>query len=118
MGVERQRPLVGFQFPALDHFTNILDSHSRELLTWALVKEAQPGDRVVALHILTNNGILDRDGKSSLLSLVNSFDSVLVVYEGFCNLKQVLNPEASTHGSGGWRKGLEEVEFVAEGRAL
>ncbi|KAI3672928.1 hypothetical protein L6452_39031 [Arctium lappa] len=66
-----------------------LDSHSRELLTWALVKEAQPGDRVVALHILTNNEILDRDGKSSLLSLVNSFDSVLAVYEGFCNLKQV-----------------------------
>lgn len=66
-----------------------LDSQSRELLTWALVKEAQPGDRVVALHILTNNEILDRDGKSSLLSLVNSFDSILAVYEGFCNLKQV-----------------------------
>ncbi|KAL8216277.1 hypothetical protein R6Q57_023114 [Mikania cordata] len=66
-----------------------LDSQSRELLTWALVKQAQPGDRVVALHILTNNEIVDRDGKSSLLSLVNSFDSVLAVYEGFCNLKQV-----------------------------
>lgn len=33
-----------------------LDSQSRELLTWALVKQAQPGDRVVALHVLTNNG--------------------------------------------------------------
>lgn len=33
--------------------------------------------------------IVDRDGKLSLLSLVNSFDSVLAVYEGFCNLKQV-----------------------------
>lgn len=33
--------------------------------------------------------IVDRDGKSSLLSLVKSFDSVLAVYEGFCNLKQV-----------------------------
>ncbi|PWA47320.1 hypothetical protein CTI12_AA496410 [Artemisia annua] len=66
-----------------------LDSLSRELLTWTLVKQAQPGDRVIALHILTNNEILDRDGKSSLLSLVNSFDSVLAVYEGFCNLKQV-----------------------------
>ncbi|KAI3686884.1 hypothetical protein L1987_80573 [Smallanthus sonchifolius] len=66
-----------------------LDSQSRELLTWTLVKQAQPGDSVIALHILTNNEIVDRDGKSSLLSLVNSFDSILAVYEGFCNLKQV-----------------------------
>lgn len=33
-----------------------LDSHSRELLTWALVKVAQPGDTVIALHVLGNNG--------------------------------------------------------------
>ncbi|PSS00119.1 Receptor-like serine/threonine-protein kinase [Actinidia chinensis var. chinensis] len=66
-----------------------LDSHSRELLTWALVKVALPGDRVIALHVLGNNEIVDRDGKSSLLSLVKAFDSVLAVYEGFCNLKQV-----------------------------
>ncbi|XP_057490498.1 protein kinase STUNTED-like [Actinidia eriantha] len=66
-----------------------LDSHSRELLTWALVKVSQPGDRVIALHVLGNNEIVDRDGKSSLLSLVKAFDSVLAVYEGFCNLKQV-----------------------------
>ncbi|KAJ0026406.1 hypothetical protein Pint_08089 [Pistacia integerrima] len=66
-----------------------LDSHSRELLTWALVKVAQPGDSVIALHVLGNNEIVDRDGKSSLLSLVKAFDSVLDVYEGFCNLKQV-----------------------------
>ncbi|XWS23676.1 hypothetical protein CRYUN_Cryun28dG0035500 [Craigia yunnanensis] len=66
-----------------------LDSPSRELLTWALVKMAQPGDCVIALHVLGNNEIVDRDGKSSLLSLVNAFDSVLAVYEGFCNLKQV-----------------------------
>ncbi|THG19887.1 probable receptor-like serine/threonine-protein kinase At5g57670 [Camellia sinensis] len=66
-----------------------LDSHSRELLTWALVKVAQPGDCVIALHVLNNNEIVDRDGKSSLLSLIKAFDSVLTVYEGFCNLKQV-----------------------------
>lgn len=66
-----------------------LDSQSRELLTWALVKVAQPGDRVIALHVLGHNEIVDRDGKSSLLSLVKAFDSVLAVYEGFCNLKQV-----------------------------
>nr|DAD39801.1 TPA_asm: hypothetical protein HUJ06_014124 [Nelumbo nucifera] len=66
-----------------------LDQQSRELLTWSLVKVAQPGDRVIALHVLGNTEILDREGKSSLLSLVKAFDSVLAVYEGFCNLKQV-----------------------------
>lgn len=33
-----------------------LDSQSRELLTWALVKVAQPNDSVVALHVLAKNG--------------------------------------------------------------
>lgn len=33
-----------------------LDAHSRELLTWALVKVALPGDTVIALHVLGNNG--------------------------------------------------------------
>ncbi|KAG8660525.1 probable receptor-like serine/threonine-protein kinase At5g57670 isoform X2 [Manihot esculenta] len=66
-----------------------LDPQSRELLTWAMVKVAQPGDTVIALHVLGNNEIVDREGKSSLLSLVKAFDSVLAVYEGFCNLKQV-----------------------------
>ncbi|KAL1533574.1 protein kinase STUNTED-like [Salvia divinorum] len=66
-----------------------LDSYSRELLTWALVKVANAGDRVIALHVLKNNEIVDPDGKSSLLSLVKAFDSILEVYEGFCNLKQV-----------------------------
>ncbi|KAK4476639.1 hypothetical protein RD792_015799 [Penstemon davidsonii] len=61
-----------------------LDLRSRELLTWALVKVAQTGDRVIALHILDPNA-----DKSSLVSLVKTFDSVLAAYEGFCNLKQV-----------------------------
>ncbi|KAF8103594.1 hypothetical protein N665_0188s0520 [Sinapis alba] len=68
-----------------------VDAPSRELLTWALVKVAEPGDTVIALHILGNE-IVDRAGKnssSSLLSLMKTFDSVLDVYEGFCNLKQV-----------------------------
>lgn len=29
-----------------------LDPRSRELLTWALVKVAEPGDLVIALHVL------------------------------------------------------------------
>lgn len=67
-----------------------LDSGSRELLTWALVKAALPGDRVVALHVLNTNEIaVDRDQNSCLLSTIKSFDSVIAVYEGFCNLKEV-----------------------------
>ncbi|XP_062148719.1 protein kinase STUNTED isoform X2 [Alnus glutinosa] len=60
------------------------DSQSRELLTWALVKVAQPGDCVIALHVIDCVC-----GTASLLSLVKTFDSVLSVYDGFCSLKQV-----------------------------
>ncbi|CAL0305487.1 unnamed protein product [Lupinus luteus] len=66
-----------------------LDSLSNELLTWALAKVAQPGDTVVALHVLVNDETVNLDGKLSLLSLVKAFDHVLAVYEGLCNLKQV-----------------------------
>ncbi|KAL8141255.1 hypothetical protein V2J09_007276 [Rumex salicifolius] len=66
-----------------------LDARSKELLTWSLLKLAAPGDRVVALHVMANHEIVDPDGKSALLSVVEAFDSVLNVYEGFCNLKQV-----------------------------
>ncbi|KAJ0257548.1 Kinase with adenine nucleotide alpha hydrolases-like domain-containing protein [Hirschfeldia incana] len=64
------------------------DASSSELLDWALVKVAEPGDTVIALHILTNE-ITDQAGDSSLLSLVKTFDSVRQVYEGLCKLKQV-----------------------------
>lgn len=43
--------------------------------------------RLIGLCLRTE--IFDQDGKSSFLSLVKAFDSVLGVYEGFCNLKQV-----------------------------
>lgn len=61
------------------------DTPSRELLTWALVRVAQPGDYVIALHVLET----DTESTASLLSLVKTFNSMLSVYEGFCNLKQV-----------------------------
>lgn len=32
-----------------------LDSHSKELLTWALVKVAETGDNVVAIHVLEDH---------------------------------------------------------------
>ncbi|XP_004289287.1 PREDICTED: probable receptor-like serine/threonine-protein kinase At5g57670 [Fragaria vesca subsp. vesca] len=62
-----------------------LDSHSKELLTWALVKVADPGDHVIAVHVLDSVS----EETSCLLSLVKTFDSVLSAYEGFCSLKQV-----------------------------
>ncbi|XP_014523293.1 receptor-like kinase LIP2 isoform X1 [Vigna radiata var. radiata] len=74
-GADGRKVLVGVK----------LDPSSRELLTWALVKVAEPGDIVIALHVLDSI----TEGTASLLSLVKTFDSVLAVYEGFCNLKQV-----------------------------
>ncbi|CAK7354752.1 unnamed protein product [Dovyalis caffra] len=64
------------------------DGQSRELLTWSLMKMAQPGDRVIAVHVL-DSATECMAGTGSLLSLVKTFDSLLAVYEGFCNLKQV-----------------------------
>ncbi|XP_050207022.1 protein kinase STUNTED-like isoform X2 [Mercurialis annua] len=61
------------------------DGESRELLTWALMKVSKPGDRLIALHVITEFV----GATASLLSLLNTFDSLLAVYEGFCNLKQV-----------------------------
>ncbi|KAL5730540.1 methionine--tRNA ligase [Ranunculus cassubicifolius] len=66
-----------------------LDSQSKELLIWALVKVANPGDQVIAVNVLNDSEIVNGEGNSSLLSLVKAFDSVLAVYEGFCNLKQI-----------------------------
>src|ERR1044071_8572244 len=43
-------------------------------------------------YVCSYNSFMRRfftDGESSLLSLVKAFDSILAVYEGFCNLKQV-----------------------------
>ncbi|PRQ49462.1 putative protein kinase RLK-Pelle-RLCK-VI family [Rosa chinensis] len=62
-----------------------LDSHSKELLTWALVKVAEPGDHVIAIHVLDSIS----EETSCLLSMVKTFDSVLSAYEGFCSLKQI-----------------------------
>lgn len=67
-----------------------METHSTtDLLTWTLLKLAHPGDVIIALHVLPNDQVVNRDGKSSLFSLVKAFDSLLSVYQGFCNLKQV-----------------------------
>ncbi|KAF7834129.1 putative receptor-like serine/threonine-protein kinase [Senna tora] len=58
-------------------------SRSRELLKWALDKIAEPGDLVIAIHVL--------DSKNTALipSLVKAFDFILAEYEDYCNLKQI-----------------------------
>ncbi|XP_074574530.1 protein kinase STUNTED-like [Curcuma longa] len=71
-----------------------MDADSRELLTWSLVKLADAGDRVIALHVLPLTPLdSSEDGLScsysSILSLIKEFDATLAAYEGFCNLKQV-----------------------------
>ncbi|CAN6859650.1 unnamed protein product [Brassica oleracea] len=60
------------------------DEWSREVLTWSLVNVARPGDRIIALHVLDYS----LEGSTSLISLVKTFDTMLGVYESFCNLKQ------------------------------
>ncbi|PKU81993.1 probable serine/threonine-protein kinase PBL5 [Dendrobium catenatum] len=66
-----------------------MDARGRELLTWSLVKVAGAGDRVIAMHVLPAV-LADADwNPSSLISLIKHFESVLAVYEGFCNLKQI-----------------------------
>lgn len=68
-----------------------MDAVSRELLTWALVKVANAGDRVIAMHVLPPAAKVPEpfEKPSSLISIVKDFDNVLAVYEGFCNLKQI-----------------------------
>lgn len=68
---EKRNVLVGIRF----------DGHIRELLNWAIVKVAEPGDRVIALHVCRNGDSIAND-KASL-------DTYLYDYDGLCNKKQV-----------------------------
>nr|XP_010905327.1 mitogen-activated protein kinase kinase kinase 5 isoform X1 [Elaeis guineensis] len=70
------------------------EAQSRELLTWALVKVAAPGDRVVAIHVLTSRSSSSSDPEgegepAAPVSLAKALDAMLAVYRGFCNLKQI-----------------------------
>uniref|UniRef100_A0ACD6A228 Uncharacterized protein n=1 Tax=Avena sativa TaxID=4498 RepID=A0ACD6A228_AVESA len=79
------------------------DAASRELLTWALVKVANAGDRVVALHVAAGTGgLAGLDGKGKA---ADSLASVLAVYDGFCNLKQI-NLELKVCGGSSIKKTL------------
>ncbi|KAJ1393758.1 Serine/threonine-protein kinase, active site [Sesbania bispinosa] len=71
MTVERRFVLVGIR----------IDSHSRQLLNWALVKVAEPGDCVIAVHVVKNSVYVSKN--KSLI------DEYLEVYEGLCGVKKV-----------------------------
>ncbi|KAL0383933.1 UNVERIFIED_CONTAM: Cysteine-rich receptor-like protein kinase [Sesamum radiatum] len=58
-----------------------LDAHAQELLDWALVKVADPGDSVVAIHVCRNSDCISKE-KTVL-------DGYLEDYEGLCSQKQV-----------------------------
>lgn len=79
------------------------DAASRELLTWALVKVANAGDRVVALHVAAGGG--GGAGLEERRKAADSLASVLAVYDGFCNLKQI-NLELKVCGGSSIRKTL------------
>ncbi|KAL4385303.1 hypothetical protein GQ457_15G016190 [Hibiscus cannabinus] len=58
-----------------------IDSQSRDLLNWALVKVAQPGDCVVAVHVSR--------GSDHVLEEKLLLESFLEAYEGLCSLQKV-----------------------------
>ncbi|GER50245.1 kinase family protein [Striga asiatica] len=58
-----------------------LDDHAKELLDWAIVKVADSGDSVVAIHVCRNS---DSVSNEKIMS-----DDFLKDYEGLCSEKQV-----------------------------
>ncbi|XP_058759115.1 protein kinase STUNTED-like [Vicia villosa] len=73
MTVEKRFVLVGIR----------IDSQSRQLLNWALVKVAEPGDCVVAVHVVKTKSSDD------VLKIKSIIDGYLEVYEGLCDVKKV-----------------------------
>ncbi|KAK3003005.1 hypothetical protein RJ639_020062 [Escallonia herrerae] len=57
------------------------DAQTRELLNWAIVKVADPGDRVFAVHVCRNS--------DSILKGTSFLDAYLSDYEVLCKKKQV-----------------------------
>ncbi|KAJ8764956.1 hypothetical protein K2173_010421 [Erythroxylum novogranatense] len=69
--IEKRIIIVGIQ----------IDGHSRELLSWALVKVAEPGDCVIAVHVCRSSG--------HFVKVKPLLDSYLEVYGALCSLKKV-----------------------------
>ncbi|KAH9308314.1 hypothetical protein KI387_036225, partial [Taxus chinensis] len=84
---------------------------SHELLTWALVKAAQPADHVVALHVITNSELSSKEQSNTNYQAADFFNSAVEVYEGFCSLKQVGLQFKITHGSSVRKVLVEEAKL-------
>lgn len=92
---------------------------SYELLTWALVKVAQPADQVIALHVVTAKSELSsKDQSNTNHQLVSAFNSAVEVYEGFCSLKQVDLQFKITHGSSVQNVLVEEAKLYDASKVI
>lgn len=90
-----------------------------ELLTWALVKVAQPADQVIALHVVTAKSELSSKDQSNINhQLVTAFNSAVEVYEGFCSLKQVDLQFKITHGSSVQKVLVEEAKLYDASKVI
>ncbi|GJM87861.1 hypothetical protein PR202_ga03857 [Eleusine coracana subsp. coracana] len=69
------------------------DAAGRELLTWALVKAAAAGDRVVALHVAAHDASSSApagdDAAAEKGRAIETLGSVLGAYRGFCERNQI-----------------------------
>lgn len=86
-------------------------AHSFELLTWALVKATQPGDHVVALHVITDSELSLKEQRKTNHESADFVNSAVEVYEGFCSLKQVHLQFKITHGSSVRKVLVEEAKL-------
>ncbi|XP_043713600.1 receptor-like serine/threonine-protein kinase ALE2 isoform X2 [Telopea speciosissima] len=78
------------------------DNISRQLINWALVKVAEPGDIVVAVHVCRD---LDVNSKEN-----SSMDDYLEVYKGLCHVKQVTLTGKNIRGSSARRALVREAK--------
>ncbi|CAK9233906.1 unnamed protein product [Sphagnum troendelagicum] len=60
-----------------------LTASCREMLTWVLTKQAQPGDHIVAVHVSAFSALQQQQ------ELRKSLEGMLSAFQGLCNLKQV-----------------------------
>ncbi|TVU51141.1 hypothetical protein EJB05_02549, partial [Eragrostis curvula] len=65
------------------------DATGRELLTWALVKAAAAGDRVVALHVAAASSAAEEEEGPASAAAADTLASVLGAYKAFCERNQI-----------------------------
>lgn len=84
---------------------------SHQLLTWAISKAAEPGDHVIALHIITHSEPFSKEQSRANYQATDFFNSAVEAYEDFCSLKQVDLHFKITHGSSVRKVLFEEAKL-------